>query len=228
MGVCAGLALVLVALLGKKLLRRETIAPEGWSLSFGVVGVVLTFLSGLMAVTWPLTVNPPLNIIFAEPSLLLGVMLIAASIFLGKQKDAVNALASSNKKTADEAEIYLRRVLAPISWVIFGVGLILAFSTIAIFRFTIVGSAPAAEPISGLLHDYPLIENTFFGVLYGLPAVGALLMPFALRKPRSMLSTIVGYSWVIAGISFLLFSAMNYYTHSGMLVNILRGTSFTF
>ncbi|MDN5274914.1 MAG: hypothetical protein JWP06_815 [Candidatus Saccharibacteria bacterium] len=155
-------------------------------------------------------------------------MLIAASIFLGKQKDIVNALASTNKKKANEADLYLRRVLAPLSWVIFGVGLILGFSTIAIFRFTIVGSAPAIEPISGLLHDYPLIENTFFGILYGLPALGALLMPFALRKPRSKLPTIVGYSWVIAGATFLLFSALNYYTHSGMLINMLRGTNFTF
>jgi hypothetical protein len=228
MGVCAGLALVLLALLGKKLTRREVIAPEGWALAFGIVGVVLTFLSGLMAVTWPLTVNPPLNILFAEPSLMLGVMLIAASIFLAKQKTAVNALASTDKKVAAEADIYLRRVLAPVSWIIFGVGLILAFSTIAIFRFTIVGSAPAAEPISGLLHDYPLIENTFFGILYGLPTVGALLTPLALRKPRSRLPAIVGYSWAIAGVSFLLFSALNYYTHSGMLINMLRGTNFTF
>jgi hypothetical protein len=121
-----------------------------------------------MAVTWPLTINPPLNILFAEPSLILGVMLIAASIFLGEQKDAVNALASSNKKIADEAD------------------------------------------------------------LYGLPAIGALLMPFAVRKPHTKLPTIVGYSWVIAGVIFLLFSAMNYYTHSGMLINMLRGTSFTF
>ncbi|MDN5274913.1 MAG: hypothetical protein JWP06_814 [Candidatus Saccharibacteria bacterium] len=51
MGVCAGLALVLLALLGRKLVRREIIAPEGWSLTFGIVGVVLTFLSGLMAIT---------------------------------------------------------------------------------------------------------------------------------------------------------------------------------
>jgi len=228
MGVCAGLALVLLALLGKKLIHREPIAPEGWSLSFGIVGAVLAFLSGHMAVTWPLNVNPPVNILFAEPSLIFGVMLIAASIFLWRQKDTINALASTNKKTADEAEIYLRRVLAPLSWVIFGVGLALAFGALAIFRFTIIGSAPAVEPISGLLHDFPLIENTFFGIIYGLPAIGALLTPFAVRQPRSQVTTIIGYSWISAGIIFLLFSALNFYTHSGMLINILRGTNFTF
>lgn len=228
MGVCAGLGLVLLALFGKKLLKREVIAPEGWSLTFGVIGVVLTFLSGLMATTWPLTANPALNILFAEPSLMLGVMLIAASIFLAKQKDTINILGSSNKKAADETEIHLRRVLAPISWVVFGVGLMLFFSTIAIFRFTLVGSAPAMEPISGLLHDYPLIENTFFGILYGLPTIGALLMPLAVRKPRSSVTKVIGYSWAITGVAFVLFSALNYYTHSGMLYNILHGTNFTF
>ena len=228
MGVCAGLALILMALLGKKLVTRQQIAPEGWALALGSIGVILTFLSGLMAVTWPLTVNPPLNILFAEPSLLLGVLLVAASLFLWKQKEAVNALASSNKVAAEGAYVHLRRVLSPMSWIIFGLGLVLTFSVIAIFRFTLVGSAPAIEPISGLLHDYPLIENTFFGILYALPAIGTLLAPFALRSPNGKLPAIVGYTWFIAGVLFLLFSAMNYYTHAGMLVNITTGSSYTF
>lgn len=220
MGVCAGLGLVLMALLGKKLFKREVIAPEGWALALGSVGVILAFLSGLMATTWPLTVNPPLNILFAEPSLLFGVLLVAASLFLWSQKHHFAALSGKQVTLSDEAYIYLRRVLSPMSWVIFGLGLVLLFSAFAILRFTIVGSAPVEEPITGLLHDYPLIENTFFGLLYLLPAIGTLLAPFALRKPHSVLPRIVGYAWFFAGIAFLLFSAMNYYTHAGMLVNL--------
>jgi uncharacterized membrane protein len=225
MGICAGLGLILIAILGKKLYHRETIAPEGWALALGSVGLILAILSGIMAVTWPLTVNPPINILFAEPNLLFGVLLVAAALFLWRRSEVIMQAGSKNKKTAEEATDYLRRVLLPVSWIVFGLGLVLAFSAAAIIRFNIVGAAPEVEPITGLLHEYPLIENTFFGTLYGLSAIGALLTPFALQRPNSKLRTIIGYCWVIAGVVFLIFSALNYYTHTGMLTNILNGTN---
>lgn len=224
MGVCAGLGLILVTLLGRSIVKRQLIAPEGWALALGSVGAILTFLSTLMAVTWPLTVNPPINIIFAEPNVLFGVLMIAAAIFLWRQKEVVTALASSNKATSAEAAMHLRRVFTPVAWVIFSLGLVLAASSIAIFRFGIVGSAPELEPITGLLHDYPVVENTFFGILYALPAIGALLVPFAIPESRATLRTVIGYCWLVSGVVFLLFSSLNYYTHTGMLMNIKDGT----
>lgn len=225
MGVCAGLGLILVTLLGKKLARREAIGSEGWALALGSIGSVLFILSGIMTVTWPLTVNPPINILFAEPNMLFGALLVAAALFLWRRSDIFTQLASKNKSAAGEAAAHIQRVLLPVAWVIFGLGLVLAFSAAAIMRFNIVGSAPEVEPITGLLHDYPIIENTFFGALYGISALGALLVPFALRRPESKLRSIIGVCWIIAGVTFLVFSAMNYYTHTGMLTNILNETS---
>lgn len=224
MGVCAGLGLILIALLANNIVRRRRIAPEGWALALGTVGVILSFFSALMATTWPLNVNPPLNILFAEPSLLFGVLMVAASIYLWKQKGLFEALASGNKSGANEAYAELQRILVPVSWVIFGIGLVMASSAIAIFRFGIVGAAPAAEPISGLLSDYPVVENTFFGIIYALPAIGALLAPFGLLSERVKLRTLIGWCWLVSGVIFLLFSSLNYYTHSGMLYNIQHGT----
>ena len=224
MGVCAGLALILVPLLGRKLYRKEKVTIEGWSMSFAVLGLILTFLSAHMAITWPLTVNPPINILFSEPCLVLGVLLLATSFMLWKQKDSLADL-GSGKAAADVAEAKLTRSLIPLSWVVFGLGLVLLFCTAAIFRFGFIGAAPPQEPISGLLSDYPALENSFFGILYGLSAIGALLAPFALKKHGAYWS-VMSHAWIAAGIVFLLFSALNYYTHIGLLVNTLKDTNY--
>jgi hypothetical protein len=157
----------------------------------------------------------------------LGLLLLAASFYLWRQKENIVALSSNDKKVASAAEAQLARVLMPISWVVFALGLILAACSLAIFRFMLVGGAPAAEPISGLLSSKPWVENTFFGVLYALSAIGALLLPFAVRGARSLWG-IITVLWMIAGISFLLFSAMNYYTHIGLLTNLGQGKHYKF
>lgn len=228
MGVCAGLALILAPVLMRKLYRRQAVSAEGWSVTFGVLGSILTFLSGAMAVTWPLTANPPINIAFSEPSLVLGVLLVAASIFLWARREAIAGL-GVGKHGAELAEAQLDRTLMPVSWILFALGLILAAITAAIFRFMLVGSAPEAEPISGRLHDAPWVENTFFGVIYGLSALGALLAPWGLQRERGATARrIMGLAWTVAGICFLLFSVMNYYTHIGLLVNLLQGKHYKF
>jgi uncharacterized membrane protein len=226
MGVAAGLALILVPVLVRKLYRRQVIAPEGWSLTFGVLGFMLAVLGGLMATTWPLNVNPPINIMFAEPTFFLGLLLLAASFFLWKKQDSLRLISSSDKKLADGAYQDLRRTLVPISWIVFGLGLILGACTLAILRFGIVGSAPELEPITGLLHDHPAVENTFFVILYGLSAIGTLLAPYALMNFGGKAARIAGVCLVTAGVLFLLFSAMNYYTHMGLLHNINTGSNY--
>ncbi len=225
-GVAAGMTLITIPILARKLLiRREAIAPEGWSLVLGVNGIILTFLGGLMSVTWPLTANTPINIMFGEPTLLLGVLLLAAALFLWLRKGIVIDVAGTAKQAANDAHAYIVKVLQPVSWLLFALGLVLLSCALAIWRFQIVGAAPAAEPITGLLNKWPVIENTFFVILYVLPAIGLLLTPFALRNIHGPLFKIAGWCLVVAGVLFLLFSAMNYYTHMGMLVNLERGTN---
>jgi len=229
MGVAAGLALILISLLIARLRLRKVVAAEGWAISFGILGVILAVLGGLMSTTWPLTVNQPINIMFGEPSMFFGLLLIGASIFLWSRRSVIADLGSSDKKVADKAFDYLLDVLKPVSWVVFGLGLALAACSIAIFRFTIVGAAPPEEPISGLLHNYPLIENTFFGIIYALPAVGALLAPLMVRgKLSGGFTKLAVWCLLLGGIAFLLFSAMNFYTHMGLLVNLVKGDNFEF
>jgi hypothetical protein len=80
----------------------------------------------------------------------------------------------------------LRGLLAPAGWVIFWPGVILEFCAPAILRFDVISGAPAEEPISGLLHRWPIVENSFFAfLLYGAAALGCLAFPFA-TKPGSL------------------------------------------
>ena len=219
MGVAAGTALLMVPLLARKLHRRESIAPEGWALAFGILGLILTFLSGLMTVTWPLNVNPPINIMFGEPTLVLGLLMQAAAWFMWKRPEVF-------RNVEGESLDFLLRVLAPVSWLVFVLGLVLLSCTLAVFRFGFVGAAPAEEPISGLLRNHGWVENSFIGVLYALSAAGTLMAPFALRDLGGPTARVAGWCMVLSGTAVLLFSVMNYYTHIGLLVNTLQKTGF--
>jgi len=213
MGVSAGLALILIPVLAQAIMQRKPIATEGWALTLGILGSILTFLGGLMSVTWPLTVNPPINIIFGEPNFMLGLLLLAAAIFLWRHK--AKDLTDTN---------YLKQVFAPVSWLIGTIGLILLACAFAIVRFNLVGGAPVQEPITGLLHDYPVVENTFFALLYGLSAIATLLAPVVIARPKSKWVRVAGTCMISAGVLFLLFSIMNYYTHIGLLINLQNNT----
>ena len=89
--------------------------------------------------------------------------------------------------------------------------------------------APPQEPISGEFADYAWLENTFIALMYAGIGVGALLVPFALA-PRSIerakgkLKTI-GVLFAVTGTIWVLFGAMNYYTHIGLTINTYEESS---
>jgi hypothetical protein len=210
-GVTAGMALVLVPVLARRVHRGDAIAPGGWAVTFGVLGVVMTFLSATMVTTWPLTAKPQVNILFGEPTLLLGVLLVAASLFLWRRGEVLESAGTGSPQE-------LRAVLSPVSWVLFALGLILAACTIAIFRFTAIGAAPSQEPVMGRFSEHPGVENTLLGLIYALSAVGTLLAPAAARDFGSVPARLAGWCMAVAGVVLTGYSAMNYYTHIGLEV----------
>lgn len=215
MGVAAGAALVLVPVLGRKLYRRERVAAEGWALCFAVLGALLAVLGGLMSVTWPLKAKEQVNILFGEPTLFLGLLLLAAAAYLWRHAPLVT-------DTDDAAMGRMLMVLEPASWLVFALGVILLACTVAIFRFDAIGAAPAQEPIMGIFADHPGIENTILGSLYGLAAIGSLLAPLATRNLGGPAARVAGWCMAVGGALLLVYSAMNYYTHIGLLVRTAK------
>ena len=216
-GVASGLALLLVprafaqlagARMPLQLTGSRPFDAAGWAATFGALGAVLTVLGYTMTVTHPLAAAAEhIDTLFGEPSLLLGVLLLAAAWYLARS-------------TPDElSQERVRAALAPAGWVVAGLGVVLLCCAAAIARFTAVGAAPAAEPITGLLDNHPAVENTFFTVLYGLAAAGCLLVPAALAGRRTAWLGLY-WTWTISGAAFAAFSALNYYTHTGMIINL--------
>jgi uncharacterized membrane protein len=215
MGVCAGGIMILVAQALRTLsLGRKTL---GHGPALLALGIPLAVLAGAMTLTWPLTVNAPINIAFGEPALMLGVLATIAGWILTRLS-VVKATSAPDV----EVKLDIGAAMKPIQWVIFFVGLILASTSSAIFSYNLVGDAPPNEPITGQFTGW---ENTFFALLYLCAAVGCLLAPW-LRTGWHRVNQIVFATWMLSGILFLAFSALNYRTHIGLLINIERGTNY--
>lgn len=215
MAVAAGAGLILVVrFLAQITAGQRTWRPEGWALAFGVVGFILTTTGLHMTLTWPLAAGgfPFDNIIFGEPSLAFGVLLLAAAFMLWKR--GLELVESPTPTTA------LSQLAGPMSVFVFGMGL-------ACFGIAAAGigyelfAAPPQEPISGEFADYPMIEAVFISGLYALVGIGAVLFPFALRGSGGGVLRVLKIVWGVAGIVFLLFGAMNYFTHIGLIVNTM-------
>ncbi|MEV8630614.1 DUF981 family protein [Streptosporangium sp. NPDC051023] len=215
MAVAAGVGLLLVVGLGRELLRgRVPDHFEGWALAFGVLGLILTLTGLHMTLTWPLAGQgfPFDNIVFGEPSLAFGVLMLAAALYLWRKGVLLAA--------ALDRPGLLARTAGPISLFVFGMGLACFGIAAAGWTYTLF-AAPPQEPISGAFADLPLLEATFISGLYVLVGLGAVLFPFALRAGGGGLATTVGVCWGLAGLAFTLFGALNYFTHIGLIINTM-------
>ncbi|MFB4316344.1 DUF981 family protein [Actinomadura sp. 21ATH] len=213
MAVAAGAGLLLVVGLGRRLLNsREPLEPTGWALAFGTLGALLAATGLHMTLTWPLAGQgfPFDNIIFGEPALAFGAMLLAAALFLWKRGDALAA--------APDRVALVARLAGPLSIFVFGMGLACFGIAAAGWTYQLF-AAPPEEPISGEFAEYPWLEASFISGLYVLVGIGAVLFPFALRRPANWTTKVIGIVWAIAGIVFLLFGALNYFTHIGLIIN---------
>ena len=220
MAVAVGAGLISLVLLGRELLRApDEVEPAGWALSFGVLGTILTTTGLHMTLTWPLAAGgfPFDNIIFGETSLGFGVLLLAAALYLWKH--GATALASTLPLQT------LARVAQPITVFVGGLGLSLVAIAVAGIKYQLF-AAPPQEPISGEFADHPLVEAIFMSLLIGIVGLGALAFAVLVNRLRSagtvgVWGRITGWLWGISGVLFLLFGAMNFFTHIGLIVNTM-------
>lgn len=220
MSVAAGAGLIGLVVLGRELRSDiKEVNTDGWALLFGVLGFILTTTGLHMSLTWPLASGgfPFDNIIFGETSLAFGVMLLAAALYLWKRAAAVIAGQNPLRGWA--------RVARPLTIFIAGMGLSLVALAIAGIKYQLF-AAPPQEPISGLFSGYPMIEATFISALLALVGVGALSFSMLVTKVATgqdsgSWAALTGWVWTISGVLFLLFGAMNYFTHIGLIINTM-------
>lgn len=218
MAVAAGVGLLLFVWLGFLLYTRRAVLAEGWSVAFGVLGVILTITGAHMSLTWPLSNIAPFdNVIFGEPSLAFGVIMLAAAVVLWASRARLATDPEAGATDAGRID-YVRRLAAPLS--LFGAGMGLGCFGIAAagWRYTLF-AAPPQEPISGQFANHPLLEATFISGLYLLVGLGLVLLPIALQTLRRKLVLTVGVAWTLAGLAFTAFGALNYFTHIGLIIH---------
>ncbi|MCX4387111.1 DUF981 domain-containing protein [Micromonospora peucetia] len=220
MALAAGAGLLLIVTFGRQLLQRRDIVPEGWAMAFIVPGAILAATGLHMTLTWPLASGGFAfdNIIFGEPALAFGVLMLAIGFVLWRRAPLFASAVPDEEAAGDARMRYVRGLIGPMSVFIFGLGLACFAIAAAGWTYTLF-AAPPEEPISGQFADYPLVEATFISGLYVLVGVGAVLFPFALRRLQRTLLLIAGWAWGLAGLAFLLFGALNYFTHIGLIVN---------
>lgn len=214
MSVAAGAGLIMVVRLGRSLLTGEREASsEGYSMAFAVVGSILTITGAHMTLTWPLAPDFPFdNIIFGEPALAFGVLLLAAAFFGWRRGPDLMA-------RSGEAGLTLA-VLRPVSPFVFGLGLSCLAIAAAGVAFELF-AAPPQEPITGLVTEIsPWIEIIFMSAVYAIVGVGGVLFPLVVRG-NARAATVTGWAWAISGWIFLLFGAYNFFTHIGLIVNTM-------
>lgn len=218
MSLAAGAGLIALVMLARALTSGERFAAEGWAMTTGVLGAILAITGAHMTLTWPFAKYFPFdNIIFGETSFAFGVLLVAASLYLWKRSAELNS--------DEDPGALLARTAKPLGIFVFGLGLALFAIAAAGVAFQLF-AAPPEEPISGQFAAYPWVEAIFMSGLFALVGVGAVLFPAALKGFSSHvalrpLQKVVGVAWGLSGLAFLLFGALNFFTHIGLIVNTM-------
>lgn len=220
MSIAAGIGLLLLVMFGRDILSRRKFSAEGYSLAFGVLGVILFSMGLHMSLTWPIArIAPYDNFMFGEPSVAFGAMLLAASLYLWKRGATLEVSRSSRDVEigADEADD-LARLILPTSLFAAGMGLACFAIAAAGWRYTL-WAAPPQEPISGHFANHPLFEATFISLLYVGVGVGAVLLPVLLLTRKRVIAFLIGLAWTLVGLGFTIFGALNYFTHTGLIIH---------
>ena len=221
MSVAAGSALMSLVYFARVLGREPDADVEPWALAFAVPGFVLTVTGMHMSLTWPMAKYFPYdNIIFGETSFGFGVLLLAIAFYLWKRAPVILA--------GRTPAMYLARAIQPLSVFIVGMGLALIAIAMAGLVFQLF-AAPPEEPISGRFAAYPWLEATFMSGMFGFVGIGAVLFPFAVRafangvQQIGAVQKVVGFVWWLSGLGFLLFGALNFFTHIGLIIHTMPG-----
>ncbi|MDQ2700580.1 MAG: DUF981 domain-containing protein, partial [Actinomycetota bacterium] len=126
MSVGAGVALLLLVALGRRVVRGESVHRQAWAAPFIAIGVILTLTGAHMSLTWPLSGPTAFdNIVFGEPVFAMGVILIAGGYLLGSERflpaplrnpgETINPAADSHELGAG-AWPHLAKLFYPLSW----------------------------------------------------------------------------------------------------------------
>ena len=220
MGVFAGASLLSVASAGKALLKKTDLNPLGWSINFGVLGIVLLLTGAGMVLTWPMKGQPFDNMIFGETTLPLGILNIGLAVYFWKRMGAL--------EQSDAPIFAVSNDLSPFRFLLTGLGLGLIAIACGAYTFPIF-IAPPQEPITGdFAALFPIAENVIITTMFLLVGIAALLTVRFLSDLKKHNATLRWYHKAnylviqLSGWYFLISSALIYFTHIGLIVRTMK------
>lgn len=225
MAVATGVALLMLLRFAGLISQGKQVHLDGWAIGFAVPGFILTLLGGAMTMTWPLSkIGFPFDdIIFGEPSLAFGVILLGGAILIWRKSNVLLRDGKKGEVSKEQNAVFAKdfaETIRPISYFAAAMGLALISIAIAGVYYKLF-AAPPEEPISGKFADYPMLEAVFISLLYALTGLGAILLPFALTNSKSSAGKVLKVCWTITGVLWTLFGALNYFTHIGLIINTM-------
>lgn len=218
MSLAVGTGLILLVSFLRYVYLKKSINTDAWAMAFFVPGFILTATGLHMTLTWPLAKYFPFdNIIFGETSLSFGVLLLTTGFYLWSRGASLMA--------TDNPAHFIAQLGHPMSIFIGGLGLALFAIACAGLRFQLF-AAPPEEPITGNFAAYPWLEATAMSGLFALVGAGAVLTPFGVKEFSSeskltVIHKLIAITWLIAGFAFLIFGALNFFTHIGLIINTM-------
>jgi len=220
MALFVGISLISIAKVGKALVRNTEVNPIGWALNFAALGLVLTITGAHMTLTWPLAKYFPFdNILFGEPTFAFGVLDIILAFYFWKNASQI---------TLDNAPVVqIAKHFTPFSILLYGLALMLVSIFFAGVDFQFF-AAPKEEPISGNFADYPWLEAWGLSLIFLGIGASSFLTGMLLPKLRvstyqiNILDKLNYLIFMLTGWFMLLFGAMNYYTHIGLILNTMK------
>lgn len=219
MAVASGAALLSLATISKNLIHNTKVNPKGWAMNLFALSLILLTTGLHMTITWPLAKYFPFdNIVFGEPSLVLGALLLPVAFYFWKHE---KELIENNERMQIIAANFRH-----FKYLLIGIGLGMigiAFAGVIYQLF----AAPKEEPISGMFANYPMFEAICISLVYAGIGVASCIAPSILEKFTqgnyfNPVAKLGYFLLVVVGWTWLLFGALNYFTHIGLIVNTME------
>jgi uncharacterized membrane protein len=227
MGLAASAGLLLLVVFTQRGARAPTNVRQAWAVVFGTLGGVLTVLAVHVNVEWPLL--GAANIIFGEPSLMFGVLLLAAAAIIYRTPVEETRDLSELEGGASVSDLWnveplpqeLAVALRPVAYVgaLSGVMVVLLGWGGAAFG-EIVFRPPASEWPTGLVAGTGL-EIVYMVVTYTLLGAGAMVLPAGLRDPGRL--RVAGVLLSVSALLVLFITLISFVGHISLSAGVPPG-----
>jgi uncharacterized membrane protein len=217
-GLVASVALLLLVAFPRHGATGSTHIRRAWAWTFGTLGGLLVVMSLHLNFVWPLP--GVANIVFGEPALLFGVLLVTAAVIIYRTPVAGDD--ESIEEAAEEGGLRslwevgqlppeLAVTLRPVGYVgaFAGVMVILLGWGTAAFA-EIVFRAPSAEWPTGIVAGTG-IEIVYMTGTYTILGIGAILLPFGLHDSTRLRTA--GKFLTVAALLLLFISLISFVGH---------------